>query len=115
MRTLQPHFVVTTVSDAIAALILTEGGVVFDAILCAHEIGEISGRVYHDALARRSPSQAQRVVILSGTEPDPDDVFAAFLGPDRYFLKPWSSSALAGGLVRIARPRVSPRAPLVAA
>jgi CheY-like chemotaxis protein len=113
-RMLSRHFVMACVGDVRTALGLIDGGMIFDVFLCDLNLPEVSGEDFYDDLKRRSAALAERVVIVTGSEPDEDDAFATALG-DRYLRKTGVIRDLVATLTRFAFPRLSrPPAPVAA-
>lgn len=98
-RLLARDFDVDVLGDAREAQRRLAAGERVDVILCDRGLGPgLSGQDFFDCL---SLELQQRVVIFSGTEPAPDDAFAASLG-DRYHFKLASIASLIAVLLRAA-------------
>jgi CheY-like chemotaxis protein len=59
----------TTVVEAGVGLRLIEGGLRYDVIVCDLLMPGMSGLAFFDALRRRAPEQASRVVFMTGGAP----------------------------------------------
>ncbi len=65
-RSLGRHHDVTVAGSAREALAALEAGPGFDRILCDLEMPEISGPDFREALARRDPALAARIIFMTG-------------------------------------------------
>ncbi len=114
-RMLSREFIVDCATDAEAALAMLDGANVFDVVLCDLHLRSMSGRVFYEQLKLRSANLAERVVIITGADQDPNDAFATILG-DRYRAKTGPLAGLLAVLRRVAFPRLTvPCAPPAAA
>jgi signal transduction histidine kinase len=65
-RILAPHHDVSAIARAQEALDRVEKGEWFDVVLCDVLMPEMTGMALHEALVRRAPEQAGRVVFMTG-------------------------------------------------
>jgi DNA-binding NarL/FixJ family response regulator len=102
VRFLSGSFCIDAVDNATDGLALLDGGRRFDVILCDLNLGPgLSGRMLYEEIARRSPDQAERVVIFTGQEREEHDAFAAMCG-ERYVIKGGSLDLLVSTLLEVA-------------
>jgi CheY-like chemotaxis protein len=115
VRMLSREFIVDCAIDAEGALAAVDGVRLFDVMLCDLHLPFMSGQDFYDQLKLRSAHLVERLVIITGSEPAPDDAFAMMLG-DRYIVKTGPLADLLTVMRRVAFPRLStPCAPLAAA
>ncbi len=93
-RLLSPRYEVTVVDDARLAFDLLVVGQRFDVIICDVFMPLLNGMRFYDQVAALDPSQAARIVFLTGGSTNPD--LQAFLKrvPNRRLEKPFSPRAL---------------------
>jgi len=106
VRMLGRDFTVHCAADAQSALAMIDGTTrdgarMFDVILCDLHLPAMSGHAFYDEVRRRSVHVAERIVIITGSEPAADDAFAMALG-DRYVMKTGPLSALVTRLRHVA-------------
>jgi CheY-like chemotaxis protein len=65
-RSLRKEGDVTAVTDGRTALALIDAGETFDVILCDLMMPDLSGMDLHREIARRAPSQASRMLFMTG-------------------------------------------------
>ena len=91
-RVLRGTYHTKTAISASDAIRLLEGGFRFDALLCHMWMPGIDGSIFHEAIARVAPEQADRTIFVTGGGLPPH--LEAFLRDKRVLRKPWRREQL---------------------